>query len=96
MGDIVRVENNQSFPADMALLSSSEPQAMAYIETSNLDGETNLKIRQGLECTSNLTEISVIADFHCDIECELPNQNLNEFTGTLRIGDLQRPLSKLL
>lgn len=27
-------------------LSVSEPQAMCYIETSNLDGETNLKIRQ--------------------------------------------------
>lgn len=27
----------------------SEPQAMCYIETSNLDGETNLKIRQVLE-----------------------------------------------
>lgn len=29
-----------------SILNNSEPQAMCYIETSNLDGETNLKIRQ--------------------------------------------------
>uniref|UniRef100_A0A672G7T3 Phospholipid-transporting ATPase n=1 Tax=Salarias fasciatus TaxID=181472 RepID=A0A672G7T3_SALFA len=32
----------------------SEPQAMCYTETSNLDGETNLKIRQGLSLTAGL------------------------------------------
>uniref|UniRef100_A0A8B9D653 Phospholipid-transporting ATPase n=1 Tax=Anser cygnoides TaxID=8845 RepID=A0A8B9D653_ANSCY len=34
-----------------------EPQAMCYIETSNLDGETNLKIRQGLPLTSDIKDI---------------------------------------
>lgn len=51
VGDIVRIVNNAFFPADMVLLSSSEPQAMAFIETSNLDGETNLKIRQAVTDT---------------------------------------------
>ncbi|KHN72946.1 putative phospholipid-transporting ATPase IA [Toxocara canis] len=92
VGDIIRVENEQLFPADMALLSSSEPHAMAYIETSNLDGETNLKIRQGLECTEGLVTLQSICELKCDIECEQPNRQVNEFTGTLKIADLQRPL----
>ncbi|VDO36795.1 unnamed protein product [Onchocerca flexuosa] len=93
VGDIVRVDNDQMFPADMALLSSSEPLGTAYIETSNLDGETNLKIRQGLECTSDLITSAAIKDFQCTIECEHPNQNVNEFTGTLHVHHLRQPLS---
>jgi phospholipid-transporting ATPase len=41
VGDIVRIENGDHFPADLILMSSSEPEGLCYIETSNLDGYVN-------------------------------------------------------
>ncbi len=38
VGDICRIESKEFFPADLILLSSSEPEGLCYIETSNLDG----------------------------------------------------------
>ncbi|KAK0417961.1 hypothetical protein QR680_013300 [Steinernema hermaphroditum] len=92
VGDIVKVEDGQLFPADLILLSSSEPQGMAYIETSNLDGETNLKIRQGLDCTSHLIRGDLISKFTAEIECEPPSRHVSEYTGTLKMDSTQRPL----
>ncbi|XP_056012392.1 probable phospholipid-transporting ATPase IA isoform X3 [Ostrea edulis] len=84
VGDLVKVTSGQFFPADLILLSSSEPQAMCYIETSNLDGETNLKIRQGLPQTSKLLTHSDLLDLSGTVECELPNRHLYDFVGNIR------------
>lgn len=51
MGDIVRIEDREMIPADLVVLSTALPQGACYIETSNLDGETNLKLRNALETT---------------------------------------------
>src|SRR5690606_24033091 len=54
VGDIVRVESEEPFPADLVLMASSEPEGLCYIETANLDGETNLKIKQAIPETAGL------------------------------------------
>ncbi|KAI9355344.1 hypothetical protein DFJ73DRAFT_825210 [Zopfochytrium polystomum] len=92
VGDIVRVENGQFFPADLVLLSSSEPDALCYIETSNLDGETNLKIRQGLQETADLLSPEQVASLEGLIKSELPNNSLYTFEGTLRLSQKEIPL----
>nr|XP_006820513.1 PREDICTED: probable phospholipid-transporting ATPase IA-like [Saccoglossus kowalevskii] len=85
VGDIVKIVNRHEFPADLILLSSSEPQAMCYVETSNLDGETNLKIRQGLPQTANLLSREDLTSMEGRIECEGPNRHLYEFVGNIRL-----------
>jgi len=92
VGDVVRVRATAFFPADLLLLSSSEPQSLCYIETANLDGETNLKIRQALPATSSLLTATALSDLHGVLQCDLPNRNLYEFNGTLKLPKYE-PLS---
>jgi P-type E1-E2 ATPase len=47
-GDITRLEKDDFVPADMVIISSSEEDAACFIETADLDGETNLKKKYAL------------------------------------------------
>uniref|UniRef100_A0A3Q1CJN1 Phospholipid-transporting ATPase n=1 Tax=Amphiprion ocellaris TaxID=80972 RepID=A0A3Q1CJN1_AMPOC len=93
VGDIIKLENNQFVTADLLLLSSSEPLNLVYIETAELDGETNLKVRQALPVTGDLgDDIEKLADFNGEVLCEPPNNRLDRFTGTLAFSGQKYPL----
>ncbi|KAG6381872.1 Ca-transporting ATPase [Boletus reticuloceps] len=85
VGDIVRVDSDDFIPADLVLLSSSEPEGLCFIETSNLDGETNLKIKQASPSTSELTSPSLVASLHGSLRSEQPNNSLYTYEGTMEL-----------
>jgi phospholipid-translocating ATPase len=83
VGDVVKVEKDQFFPADLLLLSSTYEDGICYVETMNLDGETNLKIKRSLEVTLTLDDDESFRDFTGIIHCEDPNPSLYTFVGNL-------------
>lgn len=95
VGDIVKVHKDEFFPADLVLLSSSYEDAICYVETMNLDGETNLKLKQSLEVTSaSLPDDDSFRGFAgAVVRCEDPNAHLYTFVGNIEIDGQQHPLS---
>ncbi|KAM0908005.1 hypothetical protein ACQ4PT_015722 [Festuca glaucescens] len=93
IGDVIKVEKDNFFPADLILLSSNYPDGICYVETMNLDGETNLKIKQALEVTLDLQEDASFGNLKPIIKCEDPNANLYSFVGIVEWKGMQHPLS---
>ncbi|KAL4252396.1 Phospholipid-transporting ATPase [Abortiporus biennis] len=81
VGDVVRLESDEFIPADLILISSSEPEGFCYIETSNLDGETNLKIKQASPQTAHLTSPHLVTQVHGHLRSEHPNNHLYTYEG---------------
>lgn len=85
IGDIVLVKDHQEIPCDMVLVSCVNVSGKCHVTTANLDGETNLKVRECLDVTKSLQSPEMLRGLRGVIECEKPNSDLYEFIGTLKL-----------
>lgn len=94
VGDIVRLRRDDNVPADMVLLHATGPNAIAYIETMALDGETNLKSKQACPLLAKRCA-SVPAIRSCDAEVvsEDPNIDLYNYDGRVTVDGETLPLT---
>ncbi|KAL5759658.1 hypothetical protein ACOSQ2_018496 [Xanthoceras sorbifolium] len=93
VGDIIRVKQDGFFPADLLFLASTNADGVCYIETANLDGETNLKIRKALERTWDYLTPEKASEFKGEVQCEQPNNSLYTFTGNLIVQKQTLPIN---
>ncbi|XP_008547483.1 phospholipid-transporting ATPase VD [Microplitis demolitor] len=83
VGDIVHLSNNEVVPADILLLRSSDPQGFAFLDTCNLDGETNLKQRQVVRGFLNHQNSFQPSKFRSVIEIDAPTTKIYRFYGAV-------------
>lgn len=93
VGDFIRIYNDDQIPADIVVLSTSDPDGACYIETKNLDGETNLKVRNALHASRTVRHARDCEKSDFIIESEAPQPNLYTYNGAMKWHerDLKNP-----
>jgi phospholipid-translocating ATPase len=82
VGDIVLLPENSEVPCDLLLLSSSTKTGTVYLQTANLDGESDLKPRAPHPRTQELGREWSFG-FRGVCECAPPNASVYEFDSRL-------------
>lgn len=103
VGDVIKLDRNDSVPADIVLLHAEDSNGIAYIETIALDGETNLKSKQPnvavAEACSDADEIMKLtcpsnrSPTRVQFVVEDPNIDLYKFDGNVALNGKISPLT---
>jgi len=112
VGDLVRVTTGEDgctamLPCDLVLMASSNVDGTAFLETANLDGETNLKLRESLELLQKeltrlemvegneqaVPQMETIRKLQCKIHCHPPDMMLYEFNARAEVMGEELPLN---
>ncbi|XP_044730312.1 phospholipid-transporting ATPase VB isoform X2 [Chrysoperla carnea] len=83
VGDLIHLSNNEIIPADILLLRSSDPNGICYLDTSHLDGEANLKLRQVPRGFVEKQDLFEPSRFRSIIEVESPSTKIYRFHGAI-------------
>jgi phospholipid-transporting ATPase len=103
VGSLILVETGDDscspiIPADLALLATSAEDGTAFVETANLDGETNLKLREAPSETQTMLttmqpasttaslNVEVVSALKLSVSCGEPDVFVYDFNGKLQIA----------
>jgi phospholipid-transporting ATPase len=84
VGEVVKVLRNCNLPADLLLVWSANDGGACHVETMNLDGETNLKIKESLGLAATEEEALAMTG---ELVCDPPNNSIYSFNGVVHLKD---------
>ena len=90
---IVKVMEDEFFPSDMIVLKSADEKGGLFVETKNLDGETNLKTKSVHRLMLDKLEDNNLQSYNAKVVCEPPNNAIYKYEGYIEINDQKIPLS---
>jgi magnesium-transporting ATPase (P-type) len=93
----VKLEGQCAVPVDMLLLMTSlyADGNQCYVETANIDGETNLKLKEAPSAVKAIIAADGIPReniFRGHLEFEPPNKNIHNFIGALHLDAVPDPI----
>ncbi|XP_076446004.1 LOW QUALITY PROTEIN: phospholipid-transporting ATPase VA-like [Babylonia areolata] len=92
-GDFVHLSCNEIICADILLVRSSDPAGVCHIETSNIDGENNLKQRQRVSSIELQGEEFSPDQFPYQVVVDQPNNSIYSFKGYVEKGQEKIPIN---
>ncbi|XP_018605524.1 probable phospholipid-transporting ATPase IH isoform X2 [Scleropages formosus] len=85
VGDIVLVKEDETFPCDLILLSTSRDDGTCFVTTASLDGESSHKTYYAVQDTKSFNTEQELDTLRATIECEQPQPDLYKFVGRINI-----------
>ncbi|KAK2424610.1 ATPase E1-E2 type family protein / haloacid dehalogenase hydrolase family protein [Trifolium repens] len=84
VGNIIWLRENDEVPCDLVLIGTSDPQGVCYVETSALDGETDLKTRVIPPACMGI-DVELLHKIKGVIECPSPDKDVRRFDANMRL-----------
>jgi phospholipid-translocating ATPase len=93
VGDFVKIFDHENIPADILICATSEDENVAFVETKNLDGETNLKSCNAVPALTHLRNATACGNMKnaFTIECDRPEVLMHKLDAAVTIDDKSYP-----